>query len=495
MVEQPSSRNGGSADPGPASDSPVDLARIAGAIQRDRRLIVAIVLLVGVVVLVVSLLSPVHYRASARIADDPLTGDTVDGSATDRRLATSRELITTPAVLGAAARRVPGESAGSLAGKVSATVDPAASILDVAVSDSDPHRAARIANAVAGTFLDESERAERAALSQAQERMSAQLDEERRRGASPETIEALRARLGDIAAVRVMAGSGLRLVEEASAPAQAYAPRPLRSAVLAMLAALLVAVLIAVVRDRRRRNGPDPQTLSRALELPLIAALPVAGSRQGPEEIDGAMVEEAALQAAVRGALPPRAQRVVLVHGIGADAHAGPVAAALARSLSWAGHATVLVRADAGAERSARTDRWAGDVPVAHCANIEEQLQELKGSEYRYVIVESPAVATGAQVRAMASDTAGVLIVARLGRATLDDAMAARRLLDALALRALGLVLTCSAADAAAIMRNGFAPPARKRARSRSGGSSNGVHPLTAEPALDEPAETAGPQR
>ena len=359
MAELPPARNGST--PGPAAggapaDAPVDLRRVAAAVRRDRRLIVAIVVLVSGLVLVVSLLSPPRYRANARIADDPLTADAVDAATVDRRLATSRELVTTPEVLGGAARRVEGESADSLAGKVSATVDPAASILDIAVTDSDPRRAARIADAVTATFLAESERSEQLALGQAQERMSSELEVQRRRGASAATIEALRARLGDIAAVGVMAGSGLRRVQAAAVPAQPYAPRPLRSTVLALLASLLVAVLFVVVRDRLRPQRPDAQTLGRALEVPLIAALPVSGTRRRPggAAIDGAVVEEAALQAAVRGALSPRAQRVVLVHGVGRGAHAPTVASALARSLSWAGHATVLVRVGAPGAGPAR---------------------------------------------------------------------------------------------------------------------------------------------
>jgi non-specific protein-tyrosine kinase len=493
MVEHPTSRNGASApsvDPRPAQDAPLDLGRIATAIRRDRALIVAIVLLVSGLVLVVSLLSPPRYHATSRIADDPLTTDSLDSTTADRRLAASRELVTTPAVLAEAARNVPGETADSLAGKVSATVDPTASILDITVSDSDPRRAARSAEAVSHAFLAETERSERDAISQAQERMSNELDLQRRRGASQATIDALRARLSDMTAVGLMSGTGLRELRAAAVPASPYAPKPLRATLLALLASLLVAVLIVVARDRLRRRPPDAKALSGALDLPLIAALPIADSRRlrgTAAEVDGAMVEEAALQAAVRAALPPRAQRVVLVHGVGPSAHTALVAAALARSLAWAGHATVLVRHDARSESPQPVNLLVTDVPVIGCASIEEQLLELKGTEYRYVIVESPDVAQGAQLRGIATDTAGVLLVARLGRATVDDAMAARRLVDALSLRALGLVLTCSAADAASVIRSGFATPARPRSRARAA-APNGRHPAADEPPA--PAET-----
>ena len=85
------------------------------------RLVAGIVVVATGVVLLVSLLSPVQYRASARIADEPLAAGTADSADTDRRLATSRELATTPGVLAAAAQQLRGETAEALAGKVSAT--------------------------------------------------------------------------------------------------------------------------------------------------------------------------------------------------------------------------------------------------------------------------------------------------------------------------------------------------------------------------------------
>ena len=203
MVELPPARNGSSPGPtgaGVASDAPIDLAGVGAAIRRDGRWIVAIALLLSAIVLVVALASAPRYHANARMADDPLTTDSFDSSAADRRLATSRELVTTPAVLGAAAAHVPGETADSLAAKVSATVDPAASILDITATDTDARRAAAIANAVAASFLEQSDAAQRRALAQAQDRLSSELDAQRRRGASTETIDALRAQLGDIAA-------------------------------------------------------------------------------------------------------------------------------------------------------------------------------------------------------------------------------------------------------------------------------------------------------
>jgi Mrp family chromosome partitioning ATPase len=302
----------------------------------------------------------------------------------------------------------------------------------------------------------------------------------------------MRVRLSELAVTAATAGSGLRIVEHATAPTAPSAPRPLRSAVLAFLAALLIAVLAAVARDRARPALPDAAALTRATGLPLLAAWPTAGGRRLWERgrralthdrpFDETVIEETALQGAVRSALPPRGQRIVLVHGVDASDGAAEVAAGLARSLTWGGYATVLVR-------FARPDSRGpapGDVDTTYCADLGEKLDELKGSEYRYVVVETPLVARGARLRPLAGRSAAAVLVARLGVATSAEAMAARRMVDALGLRGLGLVVICSPGEVADIVRTAptapLRPPPRPRAASQNGTHGDAVGALAGTP-------------
>ena len=484
MAEQPTARNETPGGPEPTLDPPVDLRQLSGAIRRNGRLIAAVVVIVTGLVLAVAVISPERYRASARIADEPSTGESVDIASADRRLATSRELVTAPSVLAAAARRVPGETAASLAATVSARVDPAASILDVIVSADDPRRAADIANAVAATFLAESARMQRVVATRARERLTEEIARLRRAGAPAADLAALRDRQSELVVDELMAGSGLRLVQPASPPAGPYAPRPLRSAVLAFVSALLLAMLIAVARDQLRPRVPDAGSLSRILGLPLLAALPAGSGRtgRGGKAVDQAVIEEAALQGAVRSALPPRGQRVVLVHAIDREDGAEQVAAALARSLAWGGHATALVRFAPPSGRAVRREA-PSEVPTLVCADIDQQLAELKGTDYRYIVVQSPREAHGKRLRPLAAHPAAVVLVARLGEASVADAGAGRRLVDALGLRGLGLVVVCSPRDAMEIARTGFAAQVRAPARPRTA-SRNGSHRASDVPEL-----------
>jgi hypothetical protein len=247
--------------------------------------------------------------------------------------------------------------------------------------------------------------------------------------------------------------------------------------------------LVAVARDRFRPPVPDAGVLSRVVGLPLIAALPAArGSgptrllrgrlrhrRRASRAVDQAVIEEAALQGAVRGALPPRGQRVVLVHAIDEGDGAAQVAAALARSLAWAGHGAVLVRFIGPDDRP----RPATGVPTLYCTDIEQQLEELKATDYRYIVVQSPRVARSARLAPLATRPAAIVLVARLSVATTADAAAARRLVDALGLRGLGLVVIYSPQEGPTIAGAGLTAPRRPPARPRSASQNGAQVPAT----------------
>jgi hypothetical protein len=240
--------------------------------------------------------------------------------------------------------------------------------------------------------------------------------------------------------------------------------------------------------------------LSRVVGLPLIAALPPAREngparalrrilgrrRRASTAVDQTVIEEAALQGAVRAALPPRGQRIVLVHGVDEYDGAAQVAAGLARSLAWSGHATVLVRFEAPDDRPRRRSQPAADVPTLRCTDIDEELEELKRTDYRYVVVQSPPAARGMRLRQLAARPTAVVLVARLGVATTADAVAARRLVDALSLRGLGLVVICSPHEGPPIAQADLTVPRRPTARPR-GGSQNGAHAAAAASIAAEP--------
>src|SRR5204863_1924167 len=114
-------------------EQPMDVSRYLSAIRRGSWLIVLIVVPLTATVLALSLALPKSYSASAKITVED-TGSVLastDNDTATRRLATMRALLTSPDVLDRAARALPGETAATLKDKVSASVDPVASIITV----------------------------------------------------------------------------------------------------------------------------------------------------------------------------------------------------------------------------------------------------------------------------------------------------------------------------------------------------------------------------
>jgi capsular polysaccharide biosynthesis protein len=449
------------------ADQPIDLGRVSRAVRRHALLVVAGVLVVVVAVLVISERAPKRYEATARIAAvQPADGTTVDPNSIATGLATSRSLVVGPGVLNGAAAQLPGRTGTELSRSVTAAVEPDASILDVTAGDSDPQRAARTADVVASTFLTQRALAQRQAAGRARARLTAQLNAAQGDTAPSGLADAIRARISDLAVAQATAGSDLRLAEQASVPTSPVAPRPMRNAIFAGLSALLLAVVAAVVRDRSGRRRTEARQLANRSELPLLAVVPDGGAlglraivRRRGSGANRAIIEHAALQTAVRSALPPRSARTLLVCGINGNDGAMHVARGLARSLSWAGLEAVVV-------------------DCASRGPTEAALEAARETEHRYLIVCAPAVDGSSGLPLLAWQADSAILVGRLGRTTPGQVATAAHLLKALDVHVLGLALTAAAADAAAIREHGFdqpaTPPSRRVRRPLRNGRSNG---------------------
>ena len=314
-----------------------------------------------------------RYRATARIVTDTSAASATSADTDQRRLATNVALLTTPDVLSAAARRVPGESVASLRDKISTSVATDADVIDVTATDDSAAGAAGVANAVARAFLARRAASERADIAQARAALEAQLARLGQGGAASDQGAAIRARLSELIVAEANAGRDLRLAELAEPPASAYAPRPLRNAAIAFFAALFAAVLVVVLRERLRPAPGERGAVERLAGVPLLAVLPAAAGagrmqvlgRRAPPGLRGLAARRAqaddtrraetvaaadegvrSLLGAVLLALPPGDRHVVVVtSATRAQATAG-LAARLARALAQAGQETLALGAD-----------------------------------------------------------------------------------------------------------------------------------------------------
>src|SRR6478735_5693901 len=134
----------------------IEARRYLDALRRRAWLIALIALAAFVGAFVVSSWAPDRYKATASIVKQVTTGpyESVNVDALTRELSTIEQLLLTSDVLDRAAKRVPGESSGSVRASLEASVDPNANLIFVTATAGDPKKAANIANAVATTFIE-----------------------------------------------------------------------------------------------------------------------------------------------------------------------------------------------------------------------------------------------------------------------------------------------------------------------------------------------------
>ena len=465
----------------------LDAPRYVAALRRGFWLMVLIVVPLTATVLVLSLLLPKTYTATASLVLDERQGllDTGSGETSVRRLATMQRLLTSRDVLERAADQLPGETADTLEDKVKVTADDAADIIRVQASDNDAEGAAAIANGVTRTFLA----AERAADARRDAAARRELEDMLRRleagGASATEIRTVRDRLAELSISRIGGGDELRLAEVARPPESAAAPRPLQSTIFALFASIFIAVLVALGRDlvSPRLTGPRQLTALTGL-TPLVVMPP--GRRGRAARADEAYQ---ALAASVRLQLS-EAQRVVVVTSPHVDPGRAEVSVGLGRALSANGVPTLLASADlrrpmiheelgvpqapglgevlsaletdpgesaAGLIRTATRSHQrpspgelralpSGDISQHPAALLSGDslgvvFEELGRSEYRYVIVEGPPLLGPIDGQLVARWADAVLVVCRLDRLSPDDAVELGEVLARLRAPVLGSVV------------------------------------------------------
>jgi succinoglycan biosynthesis transport protein ExoP len=480
-------------------EAPIEVRRHLDALRRARLLILLFVSVVTVTVTVISLLLPDTYRATATIVlEEPLSPfGSSDVETVERRLETIGQLLGTNQVLGRAARQVPGETANSLEANVTSSVDNDANIIRISATADDPQKSAAIANAVAETFLAAQQESERRRVAEARRRLTNELARLRTSGARPEEIEAVRQRISELTVSEVSAGTELEFAQEAEPPSGPYAPRPIRNGLLALFASLFLAVLVALGRDLLVPRVGGARELSRILNLPVLAGVPFLQRRlrRRRSNLQMAIANEAyqTLQASVRYELPPgQKQRVILVSSALEGEGKTHVASGLGRALARVGHKTLIVCADLRfptlhdhfglqrvrgladvLERIGQNAHFPREVIAAALKSPAQTYGRIAGNldvltsgtppqdpsallfgdalngffagvaelDYSYVVIDGPPLLGIADAHPIAQRADGIVVVSRLDRSTLEDAIEMSDLLDRLDVRALGLVV------------------------------------------------------
>ena len=323
----------------PPPEQPIDVGRYVNALRRSRVLIAGIVVGITGLVLVLSLGLPKTYTADATILFDESALATTDAQ---RELATIQKLLVTRDVLALSAKELH-TRIRTLSPKVQATVDPNANIVSVSASASTPQAAARTANVVAAAFLARERAVEVARLQTAQKRLTIAIASLKGTPGAKAQIPLLRARLSELSVSAATAGSELQLADKAQPPTKPTSPRPLRNAAFAFVAALFIAILVALGRERIAPRVAERRDLERLSGVPILTEIPEGrGATAAVAEREAYDV----LAAIVQAQLPRQRQKTLLVTSALPDKGKVRVTAGLSRALAQSGEAAIVIDAD-----------------------------------------------------------------------------------------------------------------------------------------------------
>ncbi len=427
----------------------------------------------------------------------------MDVSVVQRELATIGQLIRTANVLDAAARKLPGENYDSLYENVESSVDPEANLVFVTAHAGNAEAAAKIANTVAQTYVDEQAQVERRQLEAARANLIEEQNRLRNTAGADSQLQAIQQRLSEVGVSLASAGTELSIAERATPPEERASPKPIRNGVLAVFLGLFIGVLVALGRDQLVPRVSSQRELSRLMDLPLLASIPYVNRRFGlrPKVLSGIEYETyQSLAASVRFALPPIDEpRLVLVTSALHAEGKSTVCARLGAALAQAGQRTLLVSADLRwptlheqvegplapgltdvlqqLERhddhdAVRMQLLDSIVPVTDQSRrgtlhflpsgnkvadparllTGPALDSLAGAlidlDYAYILVDSAPILGIADSLSLARALHHVLFVGRLDRLTLDTIFDAREMLDRFDTEPLGMVVVGARGEA-----------------------------------------------
>lgn len=511
-------------------DTSLRLHDVIGALRRRLALIAAAIVGLALAALAVSLLQTPQYTADASLLfrdpgfDQRLFSATAIApeSSPEREAATNLRLVSLDAVAARTANRLGGDlDAEQVADKVSLEEDGASDLVTVAATDSEPARAARLANAYARSFIDFRRRADRRKIENAirlVEDELVRLDSAEAGGGDRLVLETQVRRL---ATLRALQTGNAELVQRAVRPEDTSSPQTARNVALGAVFGLLVGIAAALVLARVDRTVRDTDELEAIFDLPLLGVVPESDTLARAPIGDGSQLDFAELEAfrMVRAQLRyfnvDRQIRSIVVTSAAPREGKSTVAWHLARAAAASGVSTLLIEADlhrqtfAGSaglaplpgltevltrqseladavqsvevesttaddeERRRLSVLVAGATPPNAAELVESEamarLLETEASEYELVIVDTPPAGVVADAIPIMQRARGVIVVGRLSGLTRDAGERMAKQLQRLEVDPLGLVATFAAGQDGYYSSYGGADRSRLSSRPRVG--------------------------
>ena len=262
----------------------IDARRYVRQAWRHKWLLLAVLVLIPAAAYLLTERQPKVYEASSLLKVAPqnisISNQVTFSSSGATETAT---IIKTTAIAKLAARQL-GEdpnTAGALLGKISAGVEGEgtdAGFLRITARDSDPKRAARIANAFAASIAQ-------TRTNNAIGQVDASIGTLSKQGGDAATQAAVAQQLQQLRTARAGLANTTQVIEPASAPSSPISPHPGRNAKIAFILALLIAAGLVPLLEALDRRLREPEELDELADAPVLGSIPDAafpGRGSGP---------------------------------------------------------------------------------------------------------------------------------------------------------------------------------------------------------------------
>jgi succinoglycan biosynthesis transport protein ExoP len=458
-----------------------------------RKLIVAVVLVVSVVVSVgLSLRAPKEYASSAQLLfrepsfAQALFGSNLFQSGQEEPLRTTQTNIDVVSSLNVAeeAQRLlhTHEPPDSLLNSISVTPSSNANVATLKAKGSSPASAATLANAFAEGYILYRRQTDRATVAQAEELVSQSLTTASA-AARPKLEESLR-QLGVLKALQT---GNAEIIEHARPESTPIEPRPKRGALVGALVGLLLGCGLALLVDRLDQRLRTLEDIKREYGYSVIASIPHTSIRGGSLGGGSSVAQQAAgeayrmLREGLRFLDPSGLAKCFVVTSAEESEGKSTVAVNLASALAAIGQHVVLLEADMRRPTAAaklgvlRNALGLSDLLVSHvdlescivstdepnlailpsgwnppnpadllsAKEMADVMTRLRDSA-DIVIVDSPPLLPVADTRVLLQmpEIDGVILVGRAGKSRRDRVRTARQVLEQSGRRVFGLVVT-----------------------------------------------------
>jgi len=263
-------------------------------LARRKQLIVVVTLLIAVPAVVLSLLKTPVYAGEAELLLQPRISETLFDPNSGVRADPARQVQNEIRILSSAPVRQAVRAALGSAPKVSANAIGATDLIRVTARSSDPTRAAALANAYAGSYIDYRRKQAVDDVLAAGQQVQTKIGELQKQidaapgGAQKDSLvqaqSLFKQRLDQLQVDGALKQGGAQLVTPAEVPTSPVEPQPLRTGITALFFGLVLGLGLAFLREFLDDSVKSKEDFERvAAGMPVLGLIPVVSAWRGKE--------------------------------------------------------------------------------------------------------------------------------------------------------------------------------------------------------------------